>query len=197
MPVTDEQRAELERMARRRRCRIGRWCRRRVVVAADGVANEEIARRVGWTRDTVRRWRRRFAEQGVAGVGVIAQGSGPQVVAAAGHGRGGGAADTPGAARLTGRRTGRRGRWPPGRGRQGHGGRIWADHDLKPWKVDTFKVSNDPRFEEKLVDVVGLYLNPPAAGGGVQLRREDPVPGAGPHPAVAADEAGPGRDDDP
>ena len=40
--------------------------------------------------------------------------------------------------------------------------RIWADHNLKPWKVETFKVSNDPRFEEKLVDVVGLYLNPPA-----------------------------------
>ena len=38
---------------------------------------------------------------------------------------------------------------------------IWADHNLKPWKVDTFKVSSDPRFEEKLVDVVGLYLNPP------------------------------------
>ena len=40
--------------------------------------------------------------------------------------------------------------------------KIWADHNLKPWKVETFKVSNDPRFEEKLVDVVGLYLNPPA-----------------------------------
>ena len=30
-----------------------------------------------------------------------------------------------------------------------------------PWRVETFKLSNDPRFEEKLVDVVGLYLNPP------------------------------------
>ena len=39
--------------------------------------------------------------------------------------------------------------------------KIWADHNLKPWKLDTFKVSNDPRFEEKLVDVVGLYLDPP------------------------------------
>ncbi len=39
---------------------------------------------------------------------------------------------------------------------------IWADHDLKPWRIETFKVSNDPRFEEKLVDVVGLYLNPPS-----------------------------------
>jgi len=40
--------------------------------------------------------------------------------------------------------------------------RIWADHGLKPWRVDTFKISNDPLFEQKLVDVVGLYLNPPA-----------------------------------
>jgi transposase len=39
--------------------------------------------------------------------------------------------------------------------------RIWKDHDLKPWKVETFKISNDPTFEEKLVDVVGLYMNPP------------------------------------
>ena len=40
--------------------------------------------------------------------------------------------------------------------------KIWADHNLKPWQTETFKVSNDPLFEEKLVDVVGLYLNPPA-----------------------------------
>ena len=39
--------------------------------------------------------------------------------------------------------------------------RIWKDQHLKPWKVDTFKISNDPDFEKKLVDVVGLYLNPP------------------------------------
>jgi hypothetical protein len=37
--------------------------------------------------------------------------------------------------------------------------KIWRDHELKPWKVDTFKISTDPRFEEKLVDVVGLYLD--------------------------------------
>jgi len=39
--------------------------------------------------------------------------------------------------------------------------KIWRDHELKPWKVETFKISTDPRFEEKLVDVVGLYLDPP------------------------------------
>ena len=37
-----------------------------------------------------------------------------------------------------------------------------ASTTLKPWRIDTFKVSNDPDFEAKLVDVVGLYLDPPA-----------------------------------
>ena len=40
-------------------------------------------------------------------------------------------------------------------------GRIWREAGLKPHRVKTFKVSNDPDFEEKVVDVVGLYLNPP------------------------------------
>ena len=39
--------------------------------------------------------------------------------------------------------------------------RIWAAHGLKPHLTRNFKLSNDPHFEEKLVDVVGLYLDPP------------------------------------
>ena len=39
--------------------------------------------------------------------------------------------------------------------------RVWAARGLKPHLVETFKLSNDPQFEEKLIDVVGLYLNPP------------------------------------
>lgn len=39
--------------------------------------------------------------------------------------------------------------------------RIWRDHDIKPHLTRTFKVSEDPRFEEKFWDVIGLYLNPP------------------------------------
>lgn len=39
--------------------------------------------------------------------------------------------------------------------------RIWSGLGLKPHLVQTFKVSNDPRFADKLVDIVGLYLNPP------------------------------------
>jgi transposase len=40
-------------------------------------------------------------------------------------------------------------------------GRIWNANDLKPHRVEMFKVSNDPKFEEKFWDVIGLYLNPP------------------------------------
>ena len=39
--------------------------------------------------------------------------------------------------------------------------RIWDQHNLKPWRVETFKLSNDKRFLEKLTDVVGLCLNSP------------------------------------
>jgi transposase len=40
-------------------------------------------------------------------------------------------------------------------------GRIWAEAGLKPHLVRRFKISNDPQFEEKVTDVVGLYMNPP------------------------------------
>jgi transposase len=133
-----------------------------LLLAAEGVANEEIARRFGVDSDTVRRWRRRFVETGPDGVGVIAKGRGrkpslpPGVVEQV--------------LRLTQRERPADGstHWTTRAmaARVGIGkdsvARIWADHGLKPWKVSTFKVSNDPRFEAKLVDVVGLYLNPPA-----------------------------------
>jgi hypothetical protein len=40
--------------------------------------------------------------------------------------------------------------------------RIWAAHGLTPHRVQTFKLSTDPRFLEKFTDVVGLYVDPPA-----------------------------------
>jgi hypothetical protein len=47
--------------------------------------------------------------------------------------------------------------------------RIWKARGLKPHLVDTFKISNDPAFEDKLTDVVGLYLNPRAPRGADDL----------------------------
>lgn len=42
--------------------------------------------------------------------------------------------------------------------------RIWSQNDIKPHRMETFKVSKDPRFEEKFWDVIGLYLDPPERG---------------------------------
>lgn len=135
---------------------------RALLWAGQGLANEEIARRSGVDSDTVARWRSRFIERGTAGVGVIAKGRGRKPGLAAGT-----VAEVlrvtreeapPGGATHWSTRTMAR--------RMGIGkdsvAKIWADHNLKRWQVKTFKLSNDPRFEEKLVDVVGLYMNPPA-----------------------------------
>ena len=133
-----------------------------LLLAADGVANQEIAHRCKVDSDTVRRWRTRFADKGVGGVGVIAKGRGRKPSIPAGT--------VEEVVRLTHQELPADGstHWSTRSmaARVGIGkdavARIWADHGLKPWKVDTFKISNDPRFEEKLVDVVGLYVNPPS-----------------------------------
>ena len=163
MPVTDDQRARLERMASSTSLPHRQVVQARALLwACDGVANEEIARRCGVDSDTVRRWRFRFAEQGVAGVGRIAKGRGRKPSLPPGtveevlrltHNEKPSDGSTQWSTRTLAARV--------GIGKDAVA-KIWADHNLKPWKVQTFKVSNDPRFEEKLVDVVGLYLNPPA-----------------------------------
>jgi transposase len=134
---------------------------RALLWAGAGTSNQEIARRSGVDSDAVRRWRIRFAEKGVEGVGVIAKGRGRKPSLPAGT-----VAEV---LRLTQYEKPDDGstHWTTRRlaGKLGIGkdavARIWSDHNLKPWKVETFKISNDPNFEEKLVDVVGLYMNPP------------------------------------
>jgi transposase len=163
MPVSDSQRADLERMAASTSLPHRQVVQARGLLwASDGVANEEIARRCDVDSDTVRRWRSRFAEQGVPGVGRIAKGRGRKPGLPVGT--------VEEVLRLTHKERPADGstHWSTRTlaARVGIGkdavAKIWADHNLKPWKVETFKVSNDPHFEDKLVDVVGLYLNPPA-----------------------------------
>jgi transposase len=162
LAVTDEQRAALEKMARSTSLPHRTVTQSRALLwAADGEANEEIARRCGVDSDAVRRWRRRFEERGIDGVGTIAKGRGRKSWLPEGT-----VAEV---MRLTLEETptDTSTHWTT-RSLAKHMGlgkdtvaRIWRDHEVKPWRVDTYKVSNDPRFEEKLVDVVGLYLNPP------------------------------------
>jgi transposase len=162
LDVSDEQRVVLERWARSTVESHRRVVQARgLLLAADGVANEEIARRCDTTPDTVRRWRARFVEAGVDGVGVIAPGRGrkPEISAETVEaivndtlhvvpedGSMCWSTRTLGAKHGVGKDTVQR---------------IWKARNLRPWQVDTFKLSNDPDFEAKLVDVVGLYLDPP------------------------------------
>jgi transposase len=160
--MTDEQRAALEVIARSTSTGHRKVVQAKaLLLAADGVGTNEVARRCHTTNDSVRAWRRRFEQEGVDGVGRIAEGRGRKswlpegTVAEVVH-------DTlhekpdDGSTHWTTRLMARR----FGIGKDTVA-RIWRDHNLKPWKIDTFKLSNDPNFEEKLLDVVGLYLNPP------------------------------------
>ena len=63
--------------------------------------------------------------------------------------------------------------------------RVWRAHGLKPHLIRTFKLSNDPRFEEKLRDVVGLYLDPPQNAAVFSFDEKRSDPGVGPHPTPA------------
>ena len=77
LSVSEEQRVELGRMAGSSVLPHRQVVQAKALLwAADGVANEEIARRVGVDSDTVRRWRKVFSEKGIAGVGAIAKGRG-------------------------------------------------------------------------------------------------------------------------
>ena len=130
--------------------------------AADGLANEETARRAGVSSNTVRAWRHSYATRGVAAVGVVAPGRGAkpslpegtvaEVVRVT-------LAETPADTSTHWTTRTLAARFGIGKDTVA---RIWRDHGLKPWQTTTFKVSNDPAFEAKLVDVVGLYLHPPA-----------------------------------
>lgn len=131
-----------------------------VLLAAEGIENKEIARTLSTRPATVGLWRRRFAEKRIAGIEKDAPRSGRKpsikrsVIAEilrktttetppnATHWSVRTMAKEVGVSRSTVQR-------------------VWNAHRLAPHRVKTFKVSNDARFEEKLTDVVGLYLDPP------------------------------------
>ena len=131
-----------------------------LLMAADGVANSKIAATVGVTPVTVRSWRARFACEGLSKFGQVREGRGrkpgisadkvEEIVRLTQHEKPSG--ETHWSCRSMAKQVG----VSPATVQ-----RIWSGRGLKPHLVKTFKLSNDPRFEEKLIDVVGLYLNPP------------------------------------
>ena len=131
-----------------------------VLLAAQGLANRRIAQEVRTSRPTVILWRDRFAAGGVAALLEDAPGRGrpasitraklKRIIEATTQTRPRGAthwstrslAKAQGISHATVQR-------------------IWDAHGLQPHRVETFKLSRDKRFVEKLSDVVGVYLNPP------------------------------------
>jgi transposase len=154
-------RLQLERLKRGRRVSV-RLAERATIVlhAADGREDQEIGQLLGITRQKAARWRQRYAKLGLAGIEKDA----PR------PGRRRRIDDSRRAAvvrkTLRERPEGRT-HWSRSTMAKATGlsdstiGRIWREHGVKPHLCETFKLSNDPRFVEKLKDIVGLYLSPP------------------------------------
>jgi transposase len=162
MKVTIDDRRRLERLARSEVEPHRKVVQARaLLMLADGESVRGTARALGTWPNTVMRWRDKYTAGGIAAVGTIAQGRGrPPVIP-----------DTTVEAivddTLHPRPDDGSTHWSTRQMAERHKvskdtvARIWRARNLKPWLVDTFKLSNDPRFEEKLVDLVGLYLDPP------------------------------------
>jgi transposase len=161
LPLAAGQREVLEKLSRARTAKHHDVQRARaLLLAADGVANTQIGAELGVSPTSVSNWRARFAAEGLALFGPIRQGRGrkpsipkekvEEIVQATLHERP--EAETHWSCRTMAKAQG----VSPATVQ-----RIWSARGLQPHRVKTFKLSNDKRFEEKLVDVVGLYLNPP------------------------------------
>jgi transposase len=158
--LTDDERSTLERWSRRAKSSQALALRCRIVLAcAEGLSNVEAAQRLGVNRLTVGKWRSRFLEHRLDGlmdedrpgrppsitvdrVEEVVVATLEQIPTNATHWSRTSMATRSGLSKST-------------------VGRIWRDFGLKPHRADTFKLSTDPLFVEKVVDVVGLYHNPP------------------------------------
>lgn len=164
--LSEEERETLQRWARRLKSAQALALRCRIVLgAAAGATNKDVAEAVGVHPATVGKWRRRFIERGLEGLSDEPRPGAPRTISDdqieavivktleetpedATHW------STRSMAKATGMS-------------QSAISRIWRAFGLKPHLSETFKLSTDPQFIEKVRDIVGLYLNPP--GGALVL----------------------------
>ena len=159
--LPEDQRSELQRWLAAMGTPQQVALRSRIVLAtADGKTEGVIAAENDVNRKTVRLWRERFRIQGLSGLWEIAPGRGRKptydssrikaVIDATLQSKPKGSTHwscrTMAAAQGISKST---------------VSKIWRSHNIKPHRAETFKLSRDPKFLEKLTDVVGLYLNPP------------------------------------
>jgi transposase len=160
LKVSAEPREELEHWAQSRTRPAGDVYRARIVLAlAGGLSYREIERKLGASSATVSLWRRRFEQSGIEGLQGQHKGSKPR------------AATPTMQARLM-----RRVQEKPGDGSthwscrklakelglsKSTVQRVLRQANLKPHRLEHYMASNDPQFETKAADIIGLYLNPP------------------------------------
>jgi transposase len=158
--LSEQERLQLEAWTRRRTSAQALAQRSRIVLlAAEGLKNTEIAKRVGVSRNMAATWRSRFAEHRLDGLTDEPRPGRPRTITdeqvdevitktlelTPKHA-------THWSTRSMAREVGLT---------QTAVSRIWRAFGLQPHRQDTFKLSKDPLFVEKVHDVVGLYLNPP------------------------------------
>lgn len=161
LALTSAQRDVLSTWSRSRALPQRQVLRARIVLlAAEGMPNRSIAARLGCSLPTVRLWRDRFATAGIPGLEEDAPGRGRPIVydervtakvlsVTLGRPPKG---ETHWSSRAVAARVG----VSPGTVL-----RIWREQQLQPHRTRSFKASTDPQLEEKVTDVIGLYLHPP------------------------------------
>jgi transposase len=160
LEISTDERETLERWVARRKTAHALFQRARLVLScAEGRSNKEVAAQVGLTGQTVGKWRARFIRQGVDGLLDEPRPGGPRKISDA---------DVERVVTLTLETTPHDATHWSTRSMARHSGlsqsavsRIWRAFALQPHRSETFKLSTDPLFIEKVRDVVGLYLSPP------------------------------------
>jgi transposase len=132
-----------------------------LLLAAEGLSNTEIAGQVGCSRPTVILWRQRYTQAGLDGLLDRPRPGRPQTVRADRRAEILAATLTPPPEHLGVTHWSTRLLADELGCSHNTVARVWRDHDLKPWRTETFKFSTDPQLEAKVRDVVGLYLHPP------------------------------------
>ncbi len=158
--LSDEERSALEGWVRRRSTSQAWALRCRIILAcAEGASNKDVAARLGSTAHAVGRWRARFVAHRITGLGDMPRSGGPRSVT-----------DEQVAALVT--RTLQSApknatHWSTRSMAKELGlsqstvSRVWRAFGLQPHRSETFRLSTDPYFVDKVHDVVGLYLDPP------------------------------------